>query len=93
MQTAQGAHDFSLLRHGVPVMLTDNGGARADTFKACTRFVDAVVNEINSRCPNTPCFVDPSNAGSVVLLRRLLRAMRRVLPPEEWDALAFRWTK
>lgn len=74
-------------------MLTDNGGARADTFKACTRFVDAVVNEINSRCPNTPCVVDPSNAGSVVLLRRLLRAMRRVLPPEEWDALAFRWTK
>lgn len=93
LQTAQGAHDFSLLRHGVPVMLTDNGGARADTFKACTRFVDAVVNEINSRCPNTPCFVDPSNAGTVVLLRRLLRAMRRVLPPEEWDALAFRWTK
>ena len=91
LQSARGAHDFSLLRSGSPVALTDKNGARTDTVRTCAQFVRAVGEELCARYPGRPCRVDCSTGGSVVLLRRLLRAMQQSLPQEEWNKLVIRW--
>lgn len=91
LQTAQGAYSFSLLRGGRPVPLLCEDGTRSDTFQKCASFVRAIERELCVRDPSTAGSIDYSNAGSVALLRRMLRVMRRTLPREEWNALSLRW--
>jgi len=88
---AGGAHGFSLLLDGKEVTLTDSRGNTGTQFKMCRRFAEGVSLWLKERYPAADCSVDMTNAGSVVVLKRLLNTMKRVLPADEWKRLEIRW--
>lgn len=91
LQSATDATAFVLVFQGQRLTLTDKHGQARDSFKMCRDFAGAVARWAEDRHPGADCTVDFTNAGSVTVLRRLLRMLHAALPNTEWESLEILW--
>jgi len=90
---AAGATGFTLHQNGQPVTLIDKHGAARESFKMCRDFSLGVSGWVRAHWPDADASVDFTNAGSVVVLRRTLRMLKKALPADVWEALEITWKK
>ena len=90
---AAGATGFTLRQNGQPVTLIDKHGAARESFKMCRDFSMGVSGWVRAHWPDADASVDFTNAGSVVVLRRTLRMLKKALPADVWEALEITWKK
>ena len=90
---AAGATGFTLRQNGQPVTLIDKHGAARESFKMCRDFSLGVSGWVRAHWPDADASVDFTNAGSVVVLRRTLRMLKKALPADVWETLEITWKK
>lgn len=91
LDSAAGSTGFSLLWKGRAIPLTDKHGITRESFKMCRDFSLGVSGWVSANWPAADASVDFTNAGSVVVLRRTLKMLRKALPSEAWESLEFSW--
>lgn len=90
LQRCTGAHNFSLWHKGRQIALPDRSGSHTE-IKMCRRFAESVCLWVHMVCPGVMCTVDFTNAGTVVVMKRLLKALKQFLPADVWEELEFSW--
>ena len=93
LSDASGTFDFTLMVDGTPVKLTDKNGNCVTEVHKCRHFAGAVQRWLEEQYPQKNCSIDFTNAGNQVLLRRTLKTMHNVLPPEVWNKVEIKWTR
>ena len=71
--------------------LTDKHGRAQTSLKMCRDFSLGAARWAKIRHPEGDTELDLTNAGTVTVLKRLLKMLRRVLTPAEWADLELSW--
>lgn len=91
VKSCAGAKSFALWREGEPVTLKGKDGASHPSLPSCRIFSDGIADWVETQWPDADTWVDTTGVGSVQIMRRTLRMLRRALPRDEWNKLELSW--
>lgn len=91
VNSCAGAENFALWREGEPVALKGKDGASHPSLPSCRIFSDGIADWVETQWPDADTWVDTTGVGSVQIMRRTLRMLRRALPRDEWNKLELSW--
>ena len=88
-----GAEGFALWYGGAPVALKGKDGAAYTSLPSCRDFACGVDDWVKTQWPDAAASVDTIGVGSVQVMRRTLRMLRKALPEAEWEELELSWER
>ncbi len=88
-----GAEGFALWYGGAPVTLKGKDGAEHASLRSCREFAGGIVDWVRTQWPDAAASVDTTDVGSVQVMRRTLRMLRKALPITEWEELELSWER
>ena len=91
VKSCAGAKSFALWREGEPVTLKGKDSASHPSLPSCRIFSDGIADWVETQWPDADTWVDTTGVGSVQIMRRTLRMLRRALPRDEWNKLELSW--
>ncbi len=91
LATVNGAKAFALYCDNVPIHLVDKEGNPTLVQGKCRDFARGATIWLNATYPSANIAVDFTNAGSQVIIKRLLKAMKQGLSAEQWARFSLIW--